>query len=454
MTEREKRMGKTVDLTKDPIGKALIKFSIPIVLGFMLQSVYGIVDLFVVGHFGGTYALAGVNMGSQIMDFVLGIATGLLTGGRIVIAQYTGSGKDKEAKETILAMFLFIVLLSLTITILMIGLCTPVLKVMQTPVESYQEARNYYLVCATGILFIFGYNTVSAVLNGFGDSRTPLYFVIVSTVINVILDLTFVGICHMGAFGAGLATVIAQGISFLLGMIYLKKAGYLPPLHEMNLRIDRKIIKNFLKIGIPSSYQNAILTISLVVVIAVANTIDVYAAAAVGVCAKLNVIFILPNIAMNSAQTVMVGQNMGAGRMDRVTDTCKIALALTATYSLLVLGLWWFFGGNLLGFFTAEPRTIALGTTYLRAHCFDYLLVMPVAYCLGGLFAGTGHTGVIAVANTVGAVVSRIPLCILLATVAGLGVYGIGLAFPISTTVTVIVYLIPFFRGVWKESTM
>ena len=443
-----------MDLTKDSIGKTLLRFSIPIVMAFFLQSVYGVVDLFVVGHFGGTYALAGVNMGSQIMDFVLGIATGLLAGGRIVIAQYTGSGKEKEARETILAMFFFIVLLSLTMTVLMIGLCSPVLKVMQTPAESYMEARNYYLVCATGVLFIFGFNTVSAILNGFGDSRTPLYFVVVSTVTNVILDLIFVGTCHMGAFGAGLATVIAQGISFLLGMIYLSKAAYLPSFKEGGGRINRTIMRNFLKIGIPSSYQNAILNISLVVVIAVANTIDVYAAAAVGVCAKLNVIFILPNIAMNSAQTVMVGQNMGAGRMDRVVSTCRIALALTCTYSLLVFGLWWFRGGNLLGFFTSEPRTIALGSVYLKAHCFDYLLVMPTAYCLGGLFAGTGHTGIIAVANTVGAVVSRIPLCILLATVAGLGVYGIGLAFPVSTAVTVIVYLIPFFKGVWKESTI
>ncbi|MBR0381228.1 MAG: MATE family efflux transporter [Eubacterium sp.] len=443
-----------MDLTKESIGKTLITFSLPIVLAFLLQSVYGVVDLFVVGHFGGTYALAGVNMGSQIMDFVLGIATGLLGGGRIIIAQFTGGKREGEVRETIFAMFVFVLLLSAAMTVIMLALTEPVLHVMQTPVESYNEARNYYRVCMTGIVFIFGYNTVSAILNGLGNSRTPLYFVIISTFINVLLDLFLVGQCRMGAFGAALATVTAQAVSFILGLIYLGRAGLLPKIGKEPLRINRERAVEFLRIGIPSSYQNSILNISLVVVIAVANTINVYAAAAVGVCAKLNVIFILPNIAMNSAQTVMVGQNMGAGRMDRVVGSCRMALMITSFYSVFVVGLWWFFGGSLLGFFTSDPKTIALGTVYLRAHCWDYLFVMPAAYCLGGLFAGTGHTGVIAVANTVGAVLSRIPLCILLGITAGLGVAGIGLAFPISTAVTVLVYLIPFAKGVWKESTV
>ncbi|MBR5047710.1 MAG: MATE family efflux transporter [Eubacterium sp.] len=443
-----------MDLTKGSIGKTLIKFSLPIVLAFLLQSVYSIADLFVVGHFGGTFALAGVNMGSQIMDFVLGIATGLLAGGRIIIAQYTGSKKTEEVKHTIVTMFQFIVLLSLFLTVLLLILCPAVLQVMHTPAESYDQAKNYYRVCSTGILFIFGYNTVSAVLNGLGDSRTPLVFVVISTVINIILDLTFVGGFGMGAFGAALATVIAQGIAFSLGIFHLIRLGLLPAIRDIFKEFNRGIARDFLRIGIPSCYQNSILNISLVVVIAVANYISVYAAAAVGVCAKLNVIFILPIIALNSAQTVMVGQNVGAEKMDRALSACRMALLITAVYALFVLGLWWFRGGMLLNFFTSDPKTIALGTVYLKAHCWDYFLVMPVAYCLGGLFAGTGHTGVIAVANTVGAVISRIPLCILLGIYTGLGVTGIGMAFPISTAVTVVGYLIPFFRGVWKKSAV
>ena len=374
-----------MDLTSGRIGKTLVKFSMPIVLAFLLQSIYGVADLFVVGHFGGTFALAGVNMGSQIMDFVLGIATGLLGGGRIIIAQYTGSKRTEDVKQTIITLFQFIFFLSLFLTVVLLLLCSPILAVMQTPAESYSEARNYYMICSTGILFIFGYNTVSAVLNGLGDSRTPLYFVVISTFINIILDLTLVGAFHMGAFGAGLATVIAQGISFLLGILYLVKKGLLPKIHSLFSAFHREIARDFLRIGIPSCYQNSILNVSLVALIVV---------------------------------------------------------------------LWWFFGGRLLGFFTTDPRTIALGTVYLKAHCWDYLLVMPAAYCLGGLFAGTGHTGTIAVANTVGAVISRIPLCILLGTFTSLGVVGIGLAFPISTAVTVLVYLMPFFQGVWKESAV
>lgn len=441
-----------MNLTKDPIVKTLMKFSLPIVAAFLLQSVYGVADLFIVGHFGGTFALAGVNMGTQIMDFVLGIATGLLAGGRVVIAQYAGARRDEAVKETISSIFLFIIVLSLALTVLMLILRIPVLELMHTPKESYGQAADYYRVCATGIIFIFGYNTVSAILNGLGDSRTPLYFVMVATVINIILDLTFVGAFGMGAFGAALATVIAQAFSFFVGFFYLWKKGLIPDFRGRGLRLNRKTMGDFLKVGVPSSYQNSILNISLVVVIAVANFISVYAAAAVGVCAKLNVIFILPIIAMNSAQTVMVGQNMGAGLMDRVVASCRIALAITAAYALVVLGIWWFCGEGLISLFTSDPQTISLGSRYLKAHCWDYFFVMPVAYCLGGLFAGTGHTGVIAIANTVGAVLSRIPLCIILGIYAGLGVTGIGLAFPISTFITVLIYLVFFARGIWKQS--
>ena len=443
-----------MDLTKDPIGKTLLKFSLPIVAAFLLQSIYGVADLFIVGHYGGTFALAGVNMGTQIMDFVLGIATGLLAGGRVIIAQYKGGQKEEAVKETISSIFLFIILLSLALTALLLIVRIPVLELMHTPKESYGQASDYYKICATGIIFIFGYNTVSAVLNGLGDSKTPLYFVMVATVINIILDLSFVGALGMGAFGAALATVIAQAISFLLGFSYLWKKGLAPSFLRRGSSFNKKTMRDFLKIGLPSSYQNSILNISLVVVIAVANIISVYAAAAVGVCAKLNVIFILPIIAMNSAQTVMVGQNMGAGLMDRVVASCRIALAITAAYALVVLFIWWFFGGGLISLFTSDPRTIALGTKYLKAHCWDYFLVMPVAYCLGGLFAGTGHTLVIAAANTAGAVLSRIPLCIILGIYVGLGVTGIGLAFPISTFITVVIYLIFFARGIWRKSAV
>ena len=336
----------------------------------------------------------------------------------------------------------------------MLALVHPVLNLLQTPAESYQEAYRYYVVVMAGVIFIFMYNAIASILRGMGDSKHPMFFVLIATVSNIILDLIFVGGFQMGAGGAALATVIAQAFSVVISVIYLKKIDFPFDFRLSSFRIDRKTLRNLMRLGIPSAFQNTILNVSLVFLIGMANILGVYASAAVGIAAKINVIFILPNVALHSSLATIVGQNVGAGKLERGVKTARLEFLISAGYSLIICAIMWFFSKELLQIFTNDPNTLQVGAQYFKGHCWDYFVVMPLAYCLGGLYIGTGHTMYVAIANLCGAVISRMPLAYVLSQLAGFGVLGIGIAYPISTTVTVTVYLIFLVMGKWKESTV
>lgn len=440
------------NLTEGSVIKNLILFSLPFVGSFVLQSLYSTVDLFIVSHYAGTYSISGLNIVAQITDLVLGIAIGLLSAATVMIAQYVGAGKEKEIHKTIETTFTLVIILAVIMTIGMQIFMNPILHILQTPLESYQEASNYYRVVISGILFTFMYNAIANILRGMGDSKNPLYFVIISTGINIILDIIFVGKMHMGAGGAALATVIAQMCSVLVSIIYLRKIDFPFDFKLSSFHIDQEKIKIMFQIGIPSAFQNFMLNFSLVVLIAVANLLGVYASAAVGIVAKINVIFILPVIALHAALSAIVGQNVGAGKLKRVEKTAIVELIISSLYSLFICVIMWCFSKELLSIFTNDAQTLLVGANYFKGNCWDYVIVMPLAYCLSGIFIGSGHTSYVAVGNTVGALASRIPLAYFLSNILGWGTLGIGIAYPISTAVTNIVYIYCLIKGKWKTA--
>ena len=448
-------MSKTENkLTEGAVTKTLIVFSLPFIGSFLLQALYSVVDLLIVSHFAGTYSISGLNIVAQLTDMVLGFAIGFLSGATVLIAQYLGAGKKEDMLKTIQTSFTFILILGVIVTGIMLVLVHPVLNLLQTPTESYQEAYRYYVVVMAGVIFIFMYNAIASILRGMGDSKHPMLFVLIATVSNIILDLVFVGRFQMGAGGAALATVIAQALSVFISVIYLKKIDFPFDFRLSSFRIDRKTLRNLMRLGIPSAFQDTILNVSLVFLIGMANILGVYASAAVGIAAKINVIFILPNVALHSSLATIVGQNVGAGKLERGVKTARLEFLISAGYSLIICAIMWFFSKELLQIFTNDPNTLQVGAQYFKGHCWDYFVVMPLAYCLGGLYIGTGHTMYVAIANLCGAVISRMPLAYVLSQLAGFGVLGIGIAYPISTTVTVAVYLIFLFMGKWKESTV
>jgi putative MATE family efflux protein len=396
--------------------------------------------------------MSGVNIVAQVGQVVTGIAFGFLSGTTVIVAQYLGAGKQEAQKKAIETSFAFIFWLAVISTISLLVLTDPLLRLLQTPAECYREARNYYVIYMAGTLFVFFYNAISSVLRGLGDSRNPLYFVIISTVLNILLDLVFVGPLKMGAAGAALATILSQAASILLAVLHLRKIDFSFDFKPGSFRIDREQLKLLFSLGTPVALQETALNVSLVFLVAAANSLGVYESAAVGIGSKINVIFILPVCALNVALATMVGQNIGAGKMERAMQATKLEFFYSALYSAVICAVMWIFSKELMMIFTDDPQTLAVGANYFKGHCWDYLLVMPFGYCFGGLFLGTGHSSYVAISNGVGALLARIPLSFLLARY--LGVVGLGLAYPISTLFTDLAYFWFYFKGDWKQSAI
>ena len=322
--------------------KALVTFTVPFLLANVLQSLYGAVDLFVVGQFCDAQAVAAVSTGTQVTQIVTSLVTGLTLGGTILVGNYTGMerwDKVKEAIGTTLSVFAVVAVL---LTALMLLFEAPLLTVLNTPAESFEATMDYVAICAWGNFFICGYNALSAILRGYGDSVRPLYFVAVACVANVILDVVFVAGFHLGASGTALATVISQGLSMFLGIAYLKRHAFLFDFKPASFRIARPMAKELARVGIPISFQELMVRISFLYLTAVMNGCGVYAAAVVGIGAKYDVFSMLSATSVANALAALTAQNTGAGKPARAWRSLwyGLAFALGAAFVFWTWAQW------------------------------------------------------------------------------------------------------------------
>lgn len=396
-------------LTKGSVLKALVTFTVPFLLANVLQSLYGAVDLFVVGQFCDAQAVAAVSTGTQVTQIVTSLVTGLTLGGTILVGNYTGMerwDKVKEAIGTTLSVFAVVAVL---LTALMLLFEAPLLTVLNTPAESFEATMDYVAICAWGNFFICGYNALSAILRGYGDSVRPLYFVAVACVANVILDVVFVAGFHLGASGTALATVISQGLSMFLGIAYLKRHAFLFDFKPASFRIARPMAKELARVGIPISFQELMVRISFLYLTAVMNGCGVYAAAVVGIGAKYDVFSMLSATSVANALAALTAQNMGAGKPARAWRFLwyGLAFALGAAFVFWTWAQW--NPESMIRLFSDDPGVIAAGVPYFRACSYDYLMVAFV-FCLNGYLNGRSKTLWTMVSCTCGALFLRIPL--------------------------------------------
>jgi putative MATE family efflux protein len=290
-------------------------------------------------------------------------------------------------------------------------------------------------------------------MRGMGDSRSPLYFITIACITNIFLDLLFVGAFHQGATGAGIATVISQGFSMVLCIIYLIKRRFVFDFHIRSFGIDKEQLKAILKLGVPISVQNLISNLSFLFMTALVNTLGVTASAAVGAVGKYNGFAILPAIAMNAAISTMCAQNIGAGREDRAKKTWLTGMAISCFISYTIYILTIIFPAEILGMYAKDDELIRVGLPYLYAFSFDYLLV-PIAFSMNGLFIGAGHTTYSLFSNILSGIIVRMPLAFLFGNVLGLGLFGVGLAVPMATLSSILLNLWFFLSGRWKVRTI
>lgn len=328
---------KELDLTQGNVVKVLFQFALPYLLANVLQALYGGADLFVVGQFDDAASVAGVAIGSQVMQTVTGIILGLKTGITVLIGIATGARNYKELVAVIGSSVWLFALIGIVLTSLMVLCHDPITSVMHTPAEAMQDTQAYLLIASLGIPFIIGYNVVCGILRGIGDSRTPLYFVLLACIINIVLDFLLVGAFHLRAAGAALATISSQGISFVTALWFLHRRGFSFPFTRKDIRLNGLLSRRIMVLGAPIALQDALVNISFLIITVIVNQMGVIASAALGVVEKVIVFAMLPPVAISSAVAAMTAQNYGAGLIGRMNRCLYAGIGMA-----LVFGVWCF----------------------------------------------------------------------------------------------------------------
>lgn len=439
------------DLTRGSVTKQLMRFAIPFLLSNLLQAFYSVADMIIVGRLCGTHGITGVNIGSQINILVTGAALGLAVGGTVLIAQYGGAHKFDEQRKTIGTLFTLYMIVAVVFTVVMLAFGKVLLDILKTPQVAYKEAENYYYICMAGLVFMFAYNVISAILRGMGDSKRPLYFVLIATIINIIGDIILVGPFQMGAAGAAYATVGAQTLSVILSLIYLFKNKFFAEYKVSDFRIDKEKAGMLLKIGLPSSVQQIVVSFSFLTLTALVNSLpnaDI-ASACQGIGGKVNSFAILPALAMSSAVSSMAGQNIGAGETERAKKTMLTGMGIAFAISAFVFVLVELFPDFIIRLFDTNPEVIETGREYLRFIAIDYLLV-PFVFCMNGLAIGAGYTNFALFNACFSSILVRVPMAYIVVMVTDLGFNGVGLATGLASLSSVFVGAIFVAMGKWK----
>lgn len=375
------------------IWKELLLFSIPLLLGNLFQQLYNTVDSVVVGNYIGSNALAAVGASNPIINLLLGFFMGLATGAGVVISRYFGSQDDeglhKSVHTSIAATFLSGIILMIAGVFL-----TPwILEMVGTPAEVMNDSILYLRIYFLGIIAVMIYNMGSGILRAIGDSRRPLYFLCVSSLVNIVLDLVFVINFQMGVAGVAWATLIAQLISALLVIYVLMNTKEAYRLILKKIRIDKPVLKLIIKLGLPSGLQNAIISFSNVIVQSNINSFGSYAMAGCGAYVKMDGFAIMPVMSFNMAITTFTGQNVGAKKYERVKQGAKTCLYMGCGVVLCMSALLYIFGGDILKIFSQDENVLYYGVYMMRILVPGYVF-LAVTQILAGVLRGAGIASV------------------------------------------------------------
>ena len=426
------------NLTEGSVFRVLLVFSVPFFISYFLQTVYGLVDLLVIGRFHGADVITAVSVGSQVMHMITVIIVGLSMGSTVMISRAVGAADRKKTAKAIGNTVVLFMVVSVGITVLLLLLTDPVIALMSTPAESVAETEMYLRVCFSGIPFITAYNILGSVFRGLGDSKSPMYFIAVSCVINILLDLVFIGLLDMTSAGAALATVIAQTVSVVIALIAIGKKGIGVSLCKADFRPESETIGSIFKIGLPVSLQDGFIQISFLVITVIANMRGVEAAAAVGIVEKIiSVLFLVPS-SMLAAISAMAAQNLGAGLHFRASRTLYYGIGICLGYGAVFAVLLQFLQEPVVALFTDDPVVIVFGGQYLKAYAVDCMLA-GVHFCFSGFFCAYGMSLVSFIHNALSVILIRVPGSYLASKFFPATLYPMGLAAPAGSLLSVLI---------------
>lgn len=430
------------DFTKGSITRSMIAYMIPMIFASIFQQLYYTVDGIIVGQFIGTEAQAAIGASFPVTFMLNAVITGLSMGASITIAQFTG-GQDKQSvRKTIDTVFKNIVYLSIAVPFMGLIMSKHLLIVLQVPKTILPLATSYMQIIFISSFFIFSFNALNSILRGLGDSKTPTKYLILSTIINIVLDLAFVVVFKWGIIGVGLATVIAQGIAFLACVFYLNENHAMFRVHFRGLVSDKKILNKVLKIGLPSGIQQVSFALGIMLVQIIVNSYGDIAMAAYFATSRIDTFALMPVFSLGSAVTTCVGQNYGASNRSRMKAGLYNGFLIAVVLSILTSTFILMLDEQILSLFNSDPRVVEVGLSYIY-YVIPFYILYNARYALTGILKGTGDTFTPMVLGSVALWLVRLPLSYILSKT--MGIKGIWMAVPISWGVnlgtTYIIYL-------------
>ena len=431
------------NLTNGSVLKNIAYFSLPYLLSYFLQTLYGLADLFIIGQFEGVASTTAVSIGSQVMHMLTVMIVGLAMGSTVCIGQAVGAGDKKHASAAIGNTVTLFMLLSVVITALLLALVRPIVSVMSTPAEAADGTRAYLTICFIGIPFITAYNIISSIFRGLGDSKSPMIFIAVACAANIALDYIFIGAMGLGPAGAALGTTLSQAISvvFSLVVILRRKSGI--SLERRDLHPQRDTMGRLLRIGVPVAAQDGLIQIAFIVITVIANRRGLDAAAAVGIVEKIiSFVFLVPS-SMLSTVSALCAQNIGAGKQARAEQTLRYAIIIAVSFGIIIALLTQFISEQAVGLFTPDTVVITLGGQYLRGYIWDALFA-GIHFCFSGYFCACGRSEISFIHNISAIALVRIPGVYLTSKLFPDTLFPMGLATAAGSLLSVIICVIAF----------
>lgn len=432
--------------------KHLLSFSLPLLFGNLFQQLYNMVDSVVVGRFVGANALAAVGACSSIGFLFFSLSSGLALGIGIIVSQYFGAGEEKNVRTTIANSIYVLSSAIIVVSTIAIVFAPAILRILRTPDEIIKDSIIYLRITGGGMIFITLYNGISAILRALGDSKTPLYFLVISSIINIILDLLFVVRFGWGVAGVAVATVIAQALSAILCLIYsVKRINYFR-LSKKELEPNYHFIGLAFKLGTPIAMQHSLIAISCVILQSVVNSFGALAVAAFTITNRIEMIVQQPYSSLGMAVSTFSGQNIGAHKLERVKKGFSRGAIIAFVFSACMLPVMYIFGYSICSIFVDDKNVIDMGMRALRITSWFYF-PLGMIYVPRGLLNGAGDTA-FSMINGITEVICRVSLSFILTQIAFIGVWGVWITNGATWAITAIICVIRYFSGVWKTKSI
>ena len=443
----DKRKGNT-DLTEGKVWKVIVRFAVPLLVGNLLQQFYNITDSIIVGQFLGKEALAAVSASFFIYYFIISLVIGVGSGTTVVISQLFGAKQYQKVQLAFSSFFIFMLVGGIILSIAGIIFAEPVFRLTNTPEEVIPQAVAYFRIYIGGTFLFVTFNSIISILRGVGESVRPMLFILITTVLNIAFDLLFILVFKWGIEGAARATVVSQGIGMCIALAYVNNTHPLLSIKKQDMLFDWKLFKESLKIGLPTSVQQCAIALGLIALLGIVNSFGTNTLTAYGAAGKIDTTITQAGLTLSGALAAFCGQNIGAGRLDRVKKGVQFTMYTNIALGLLTFAAVYLFGNEMMRIFTKDIDVVAIGKEYLLI-IGGFFIVHGALNVYNGALRGAGDTLFPMITSLVCLWLIRIPLAYYLSS--WLGRNGIWWAIGISITIGLIVTFVYYKMGFWKR---